>query len=245
MGQTGTPTDDANTAHRDSSAEVTPEGRGVEAAMFGPADDVHTRHLRHTPTRAPSRADSLRAWALVREMRSALAGFVDVREARRAGYRPFAPDVPGQAVLHYTHVGRAFREGFRFDPARPGSLLYVREPNGALTLVGAMYGAPVRFDPAQLDARVPLSIARWHLHVNLCVPPIHRLARWRETRDGRPLFGPLSPISSRAECAAVGGRFRRSVFGWMVHVNAFAGDDLATIFGGHAGSAGAMVHGGH
>jgi len=237
-------TDDVNTAHGDSSSEATPEERGVEAAMFGRADDVHARHLRHTPTRAPSRADSLRAWALVREMRSALARFADERAARRAGYRPFAPDAPGQTVLHYTHVGRAWREGFRFDPAQPGSLLYTRGADGSLTLVGAMYGASERADPADLDARVPLSIARWHLHVNLCVPPMHRLARWRETRDGRPLFGPLSPIASRAECSAVGGRFRESVFGWMVHVNAFAGGDLDEIFG-HVGAAGGMVHGGH
>jgi hypothetical protein len=33
-----------------------------------------------------------------------------------------------------------------------------------------MYIAPRRFGPDRLDARVPLSIARWHRHVRWCVP---------------------------------------------------------------------------
>ena len=84
IGQTRA-TDDLNTAHRDSSNEATPEERGVEATMFGPADDVHARHLRHTPARAPSRADSIRAWALVREMRLALAALTTSTSTWRRG----------------------------------------------------------------------------------------------------------------------------------------------------------------
>jgi hypothetical protein len=83
---------------------------------------------------------------------------------------------------------------------------------------------------------VPLGIARWHQHVNWCLPRKDEAQRWRETRDGRPLFGPESAVATRAACDAVGGEFREHVFGWMVHVNAFAGDDLAAAFG--------MEHGG-
>ena len=39
-GQAAAGTDDVNSAHRDSSADVTPEGWGVEATMFGRSDDV-------------------------------------------------------------------------------------------------------------------------------------------------------------------------------------------------------------
>ena len=49
--------------------------------------------------------------------------------------------------------------------------------------------------------------------------------RWRETKDGQPLFGPKSPIATAEACEAVGGRFRPRLFGWMVHVMAFAGVD--------------------
>ncbi|HYS20970.1 MAG TPA: hypothetical protein VEO73_07770, partial [Gemmatimonadales bacterium] len=70
----------------------------------------------------------------------------------------------------------------------------------------------------------------WHQHVNWCVPPRGQRERWRETRDGRPVFGPKSPIADAAACAAVGGRFLPRIFGWMVHVQAFASDDPAVIW---------------
>jgi len=56
--------------------------------------------------------------------------------------------------------------------------------------------------------------------------------RWRETRDGKPVFGPRSPIATPEACAAVGGRFFPRIFGWMVHVMAFEDDDPAVIWGG-------------
>ena len=36
----------------------------------------------------------------------------------------------------------AIRERFKFDPAQPSSLLYKKDPDGSLRLVGAMYTAP-------------------------------------------------------------------------------------------------------
>jgi hypothetical protein len=87
-----------------------------------------------------------------------------------------------------------------------------------------MYTAPQRSTLDDLDRRVPLSIARWHLHTNICIPRLGERDRWRETRDGRPLFGPASPIATEAACYAVGGRFLPKLFGWMVHVNVLADD---------------------
>ena len=80
---------------------------------------------------------------------------------------------------------------------------------------------------------MPLSVARWHEHVNLCLPPLASLERWRDSAGGHPVFGPRSPIATPEACAAAGGRFAPRLFGWMVHVNAFAGDDPAEIWGGH------------
>src|SRR5437660_146155 len=77
----------------------------------------------------------------------------------------------------------------------------------------------------ELDRRVPFSITQWHQHVNWCVPARGQKERWSETREGRPVFGPRSPIPDESACAAVGGRFLPRIFGWMVHVNAFASDD--------------------
>jgi hypothetical protein len=59
--------------------------------------------------------------------------------------------------------------------------------------------------------------------------------RWRETRDGRPVFGPKSPVATAQACAAVGGRVLSRIFGWMVHVLAFESDDPRVIWGGGHG----------
>src|SRR2546426_334566 len=90
---------------------------------------------------------------------------------------------------------------------------------------------PDRTSLDALDQRIPLSVARWHEHVNWCLPPVGRRERWRETRDGRPVFGPKSSIATADACAAVAGRFVPRLFGWMVHVMAFEGDDQKVIWG--------------
>jgi hypothetical protein len=69
--------------------------------------------------------------------------------------------------------------------------------------------------------------------VNWCTPKIgpRMRERWRETKNGQPVFGPRSPIATEEACDAVGGRFRPRLLGWMVHVMAFAGDDPREIWG--------------
>ena len=79
---------------------------------------------------------------------------------------------------------------------------------------------------SKIENTVPLSIVRWHEHINWCLPPLaDARRRWRETKNGQPVFGPKSPIATADACEAVGGRFRPRLFGWMVHVMAFSGDD--------------------
>ncbi|HXG70725.1 MAG TPA: hypothetical protein VNJ04_08960, partial [Gemmatimonadaceae bacterium] len=112
---------------------------------------------------------------------------------------------------------------------RPTSLLYKRDEAGNLRLIGAMYTASKRASEEELDEIVPLSIARWHRHVNWCVPPRRSKGRWKESRDGRPVFGPLG-VATEAECKTAEGRFLPQVFGWMVHANISAGNDLRAIW---------------
>lgn len=188
-------------------------------------------HMTLTPVRPAARSDSLRAAAVADTLRRAIARYADVRVAEADGFRALLPNVKQQKVLHYTRYGWAARAAFGFDPAKPTSLLYRRDPDGTLRLIGAMYTAPERATLDELDRRVPLSIARWHLHTNVCIPRFGQRRRWAEMRDGKPVFGPLSPIASRGECDAVGGRFLPHIFGWMVHANVLDGDDPATVWG--------------
>jgi hypothetical protein len=66
----------------------------------------------------------------------------------------------------------------------------------------------------QLNQRVPLSVARWHRHINLCFPARGidiKTADWTK-------FGFNGSIATKEACDAAGGRFFPQVFGWMVHV---------------------------
>ncbi len=187
-------------------------------------------HMRMTPLRPANPGDSARAARLASNIRAALAKYHDVHAALADGYEEFLPNVP-QQVYHFTSWRNAVAESFRFDPAQPTSLLYRKGADGSYTLVGAMYTEPRRASEHDLDQRVPLSVAQWHQHVNLCVPPRGESARWTEARDGKPVFGPASPIATEAACSAVGGHFIPHLFGWMVHANVFASDDPAVVWG--------------
>ena len=205
-----------------TSAEHAAHGQMVEAM-------TETPHMRLTPLRDASAADSARAAAIADTLRRAIEKYRDVKVAEADGYRQFAPGLKVK-TLHFTKWGHAFRNNFGFDAARPTSLLYERRDDGTLVLTGAMYTASKRASLDDLDARVPLSVARWHLHTNFCVPRRSERERWREVKDGKPVFGPASPLATEEACEAVGGRFHETVFNWMVHANVFSsgstwGDD--------------------
>jgi len=202
----------------------------ADESMAGPPSANAAKHLELSPTRAGTKADSAKAREIVTQLRAALAKYTDTSAAVADGFKLFAPRLKEQRVYHFTNYRNAFLEAFRFDASRPTSILYQRGADGRLHLLGAMYTAPKRVRAGRLDERVPLSIARWHRHVNWCLPRKGEESRWTERRNGAPLFGPESPIVTREACEGVGGRFYPNLFGWMIHANVFAGDDLASVF---------------
>jgi hypothetical protein len=213
--------------HADSSRMI----EAADAAMSGPMSDAARKHMEMSPPRPGTRQDTVRAMEVVKQLRTALAKYADTAAAVADGYKMFAPNLKQQRVFHFTNYRNAFLEAFRFDAERPTSVLYQRAPDGTLKLIGAMYTAPKRLGAGALDERVPLSIARWHKHVKWCVPRLGKAERWLERKNNMPVFGPESPIATRAECRKAGGLFLPSPMGWMIHANVFLGDDLATVFG--------------
>jgi len=180
-------------------------------------DDMHKLgdpHLRFTTPRTPMPEDIQRADRLVADLRTAIEKYRDYRVAQQDGYRQFLPNL-AQPVYHFTNYREGFLERFRFNPIQPTSLLYKKTPDG-FDLVGTMYTAPRGATEEQLDRRVPLSVATWHAHVNICIPPKAR----RATADWTK-FGPKGSISTKEACEAEGGRFYPQLFGWMVHVYPF------------------------
>ena len=208
-------------AKRDNDPAADPS-HAVHEAMAGAM--AANPHLRMTPLRVATAADSARAAQVADKARAAVAKYRDVRLAERDGYRLFAPNLKNQPVYHFTKLSAAVRERFRFDPTQPSSLLYTKDPDGSLRLVGVMFTAPKDATPEDLNARIPLGVAQWHLHTNMCVPRLAQRERWREVRNSKPVFGPASPIATREACDAVDGKFLPVVFNWMVHANVFDDD---------------------
>ncbi len=204
----------------------------ASSSMSGDDPFMARDHVALSPERPRNAADSARAAALVQTIREALRPFASVSFAEREGYRIFAPDVPGQRVYHFNNFAYGLASEGYFEPTKPTSLLYRKEKDGRFTLVGAMYTAAAELPLDSLNARVPLSVARWHRHVDFCFPSSGGRARWREKRHGRPVFGPRG-VATRAECEAAGGRFIEQLFGWMVHVRPFGTDDPYVAFGMH------------
>ncbi|MDQ6768488.1 MAG: twin-arginine translocation signal domain-containing protein [Gemmatimonadota bacterium] len=191
--------------------------------------EAMANHMAYSSTRPLTVQDSARAAYVINELRQAIAKYQDVKVAEADGYKMFAPEIKNQPQYHFTKGWNAIRNQFGFDPARPTSLLYKKNAKGELVLIGAMYTASKRASEEDLNERVPLSVAHWHRHINWCIPPRGQKERFYETKSGRPVFGPLG-VASEEDCKDAGGRFILQVFGWMIHVNTFAGNDLKSIW---------------
>jgi hypothetical protein len=170
-------------------------------------------HMAWTTLRPSNDADKQKAAEIVETLKSTLGKYKDYRTAEKDGFEPFHPELK-QPEVHFTRKWYAIKAAFVFDPAEPTSLLYRRTPDGGYELVGAMYTAGRHATEDKLNERVPLSVARWHRHINLCFPP-----RGTDlTKVDWTKFGPMGSIATRADCDAAHGRFAPQIFGWMVHV---------------------------
>lgn len=172
--------------------------------MMGP-------HMYMTKLRTATPQDWAKADEIVQQLRESIEKYKDYHVALQDGFRIFMPNLP-QAEYHFTNYYNGFLESFSFDPTRPTSLLY-KKTGAGYELIGAMYTMPKRVTEEQLNERVPLGVAQWHLHTNMCLPP-------KEQRGHADLtkFGLQGSIVTKEACTQAGGVFYPVIFGWMVHV---------------------------
>ncbi len=197
---------------------MAPMGNMTDPGMSG--DMTMGPHMTLSPARPAQAGDLQRADAVVSSLRVTLAKYADYRVAEADGYKPFLANIP-QPHYHFTNMANGLAALTRFDPTRPTSLLYTKDGAG-YKLVGAMYTAPRNATPDQLDARIPLSIARWHQHTNICWAPPGSDRSVYFGPDAK--FGMLGSIATQSDCDAAGGRFQPVLFNWMVHVYPFETD---------------------
>jgi hypothetical protein len=171
-------------------------------------------HMTMTPSLPSHPGDTRRANDIVDTLKAAIGKYKDYRVAEADGFVPFLANVP-QPQYHFTNWHNAAHALVAFDPAKPTSLLYAKTQTG-YELIGAMYTAPRAATLADLDARVPLSIAHWHEHVNICKAPE---GAGRDAYFGpNAHFGLKGSIATEDACRAAGGTFVPVIFNWMVHV---------------------------
>ena len=218
----------AGADHANKPGMNMPAGQSNEQAAMEDMANMHhgdTAHMHMTSARPMSPSDQQRANEIVKELRVGIEKYRDYHVALNEGIQIFHPDIP-QPEYHFTNYANGFEAAFTFNASRPTSLLYKKTATG-YELVGAMYTMPKRATEEQLNERVPLSIATWHLHTNLCMRPKGARGATDFTK-----FGLHGSIATQEACDAAGGKFYPVIFGWMVHVYPYE-DSTQKIFAMH------------
>ncbi len=203
----------------DSSDMRDMPGMGSEGSAMRSMEGHHMDmgpHMKMTTLRDPKPGDQEKADQVAEAARKAAEKYTDYKVALADGFKIFHPELP-QKQYHFTNYWYAFEAAMRFNPEHPTSLLYEKHGDD-YKLIGVMYTAPKTASEDLLDQRIPLSIAQWHAHVNLCLPPADKK---NQVLDPNPKFGLRGSIAAKAECDAAGGKFMPQIFGWMVHVYPF------------------------
>ncbi len=173
-------------------------------------------HMKMTAYRPVTSTDMSRMEAIVQNAHVCFDKYKDYHLALHDGYQIFAPNVP-QDIYHFVNTQNFSEAQTTFNLAHPSALLY-RKVGDGYQFAGVMYSATANTTEDQLNERIPLSIAPWHLHVNICLPAADA---GQALFNAGSLFGVSGTITTHAQCSKVGGTFFRSMFGWMVHIPLF------------------------
>jgi hypothetical protein len=177
-------------------------------------------HMYMTSLRPLQPGDQQKADVIAQAAKTSMAPYQDYRKALADGYEIFLPNIP-QAQYHFTRYDYGLEARSHFDPSKPTSLLYKKTADGGYQLVGAMYTDRVDASEDELNDRIPLSIARWHQHINFCKAPAGEKAAYFGA-DAK--FGLRGSITTKEACDAAGGEFHPHLFGWMVHIYPYESD---------------------
>jgi hypothetical protein len=173
-------------------------------------------HMKMTTLRDLKPGDEEKAQVIAAAARRAAEKYTDYKLALADGFKIFLPNLP-QKQYHFTNYRYAFEAAISFNPEHPTSLLYEKHGDD-YKLIGVMYTAPKNANWNELDQRIPLSVAQWHAHINMCIPPEDRK---KEAWGSNAKFGLTGSITTKPDCEAAGGKFMPQIFGWMVHVYPF------------------------
>jgi hypothetical protein len=214
---------------KDKMADMDPacmaDANGVDMSAMGPSMAAMMCHMYVTALRPMQPGDEERARLVVAEVKAAIEKYKDYKKAIADGYIQGNPEVK-QFQYHFTNDAYATVGDSHFDPTKPTSLLYISTPTQRFKLEGVMFTASPKATQDELNARIPMSVAHWHMHINFCGAPADKV---NEYLGDHPKFGMFGSIHTKAACEAEHGTFMPTVFTWMIHVFPYE-DDLKDQF---------------
>jgi hypothetical protein len=192
---------------------------------MGPSMAAMAGHMYVTPLRPRQLGDEEKAKALVEQVRAWIYRYRDYKKALADGYVIANPEVD-QPQFHFNNQANIQAAEHGFDPTKPSSLLYFKTPRQHYKLEGVMFTAGPDATEDELNERIPLSIVRWHYHVNFCAAPANKTQGYF---GDHPKFGMFGSIRTAEACKAEGGTFLPRIFTWMIHLFPFE-DNLKDAF---------------
>ena len=191
-----------------------------DMSNMGPSMAAMAGHMYMTPLRAKQPGDTEKAKAVVAAAKAMMERYKDYRKALGDGYVIANPKLK-QPQYHFMNEANTREADLRFDPTKPTALLYRRTPLQEYKLEGLMYTTSPDATEDELNERVPLSIARWHRHVNYCAAPADRI---KDYQSAHPKFGMFGSIKTEEACTAARGTFNAHMFTWMIHIFPYEAD---------------------
>jgi hypothetical protein len=180
----------------------------------GPSMAAMAGHMAMTPLRPKLPGDEEKTNTVIAAAKATVERYKDYHKALADGYFIANPKVV-QFQYHFMNEANQRAADTQFDPNKPSALLYVKTPHQDFTLEGVMYTASRIATEDELNQRIPLSMARWHEHINFCAAPADRE---KDYFGAHPKFGMFGSIRTKEACEAENGKFFPEVFTWMIHV---------------------------
>jgi hypothetical protein len=185
-----------------------------DLSSMGPSMAAMAGHMYMTPLRPMQPGDKEKANAVVAKVKAAIERYKDYRKALLDGYVIANPKLK-QPQYHFLNNANTWEADLHFDPSKPTALLYRRTPMQEYKLEGVMFTTSPDANEDELNERIPLSIARWHRHINVCWAPEDRI---KDYQAAHPKFGMFGSINTQEACTAERGVFYPFMFTWMIHI---------------------------
>jgi cytochrome c556 len=192
---------------------------------MGPSMEAMSGHMYMTQLRPKQPGDEEKVKAIIAQVKASIERYRDYHKALEDGYVIANPKV-NEPQFHFNNKANLQEAEQHFDPTRPSSLLYFQTPTQRYKLEGVMFTVPPNASEDELNARIPLSMVRWHKHINFCAAPADKI---KEYLGKHPKFGMFGSIKTADACKAEGGTFYPVMFTWMIHVFPFE-SDLKDVF---------------